>query len=163
MEGLESEQWTILNRDNLLLINFGLCFYMTGVIWLIQLSHYPSFLDIDPARFLNFHDKHNQAMTLIVGPIMVLELATAGLLVLPMTLEGTQTWGEVLNWGLILNLLAVILLWGFTFLVSVPIHAKLGQGYDQVLIQSLVVTNWWRTALWSFRSVGLLAAVVKFN
>lgn len=160
---MESEQWSFVSRENLLLINLGLCFYMTGVIWLIQLIHYPSFLDIEPSRFLAFHEKHNQVMTLIVGPIMVLELVTAGLLALPLAREGGSPWSQVQNWGMAANFLAVILLWGLTFLVSVPIHAKLGLGYNQVLIQSLVVTNWWRTILWSLRSIGLLAAVVKFN
>jgi hypothetical protein len=35
------------------------CFFMTGVIWLIQIVHYPAFALIDPNKFLEFHAMHS--------------------------------------------------------------------------------------------------------
>jgi hypothetical protein len=36
-----------------------------------------------------------------------------------------------------------------TVAVSVPLHARLGEGYDDALARRLVATNWLRTAAWT--------------
>jgi hypothetical protein len=46
----------------------------------------------------------------------------------------------------------VALLWGVTFLVSVPCHAVLSQGFDASAHARLVDTNWIRTAAWTARA-----------
>ena len=51
-------------------------------------------------------------------------------------------------------LLAVV--WGATFLVSVPRHNLLAAGFDAAVIDSLVATNWIRTIAWTARA-GLAA------
>ena len=51
--------------------------YMTGVIWLIQLVHYPMFEYLDRTNFLRSHLFHTSAITFVVLPAMFLELAMA--------------------------------------------------------------------------------------
>jgi hypothetical protein len=46
-------------------------------------------------------------------------------------------------------LLAVV--WASTFLLQVPCHHRLEQGYEAAAIRRLVATNWLRTLAWSGR------------
>ncbi len=119
-------------------------FFLTGMIWIVQLVHYPSFAFIDTMKFKQFHNFHTQKITWIVAPVMIIELLFAVL-----------TYLNQENLYSILNLLSVLLIWAVTFFVSVPLHNKLQNGYDLKTINRLVRTNWLRTVLWTMRSVGL--------
>jgi hypothetical protein len=121
---------------------------LTGLIWTIQLVHYPSFAFVDPEQFSAFHDHHNRSISFIVMPLMLAEMALAVL-----------TFLHKPSWILGLALAAVILIWITTFTLSVPCHQKLAEGFDLAQVQRLVATNWPRTVLWTARS-GLLACLV---
>ena len=116
--------------------------YMCGVIWLIQLIHYPSFASIHPSQFAEFHQRHSSIMGLIVGPVMIVELVA-----------GLWLVNNKINDFTVLNLGIIALLWFFTFFVSVPLHNQLSAGFNAVAIQKLVATNWPRTILWSIKVV----------
>lgn len=116
--------------------------YMCGVIWVIQLIHYPSFSSIVPNQFLQFHSQHTMAMGLIVGPVMVIELV-AGLWLLMNKAEFFS----------VSYFIMVATLWALTFFVSVPLHNKLAQGYDLQVIQNLISTNWPRTIIWTAKAI----------
>jgi len=130
----------------LLLLNFALTAYLTGLIWTVQVVHYPSFAQVAPDKFVAFHQQHSTRMSWVVMAPMVLELALAAWLVYAGRALGTAVW-----WSLGL----VLLVWAATFLVSVPFHNRLAHGYDYVAIDGLVRTNWLRTLAWTVRS-GLL-------
>ena len=117
-------------------------FYMLGAIWLIQLVHYPAFLAIAADQFNSFHKMHTSRLGVLVGPIMVVELAT-GLLLL---ISETSSWS-------LTNLLIVLATWICTFTIAVPLHNKLSLGFDQEIVLKLIRTNWIRTLLWSAKAV----------
>ena len=125
-------------------------FYMTGVIWLIQLIHYPAFGVIEAAAFPAFHRRHSNVMTLVVGPVMLVEL-------------GTAVWlarGFEAIW--ILNLASVVFAFVMTFAVSVPLHDQLGRiNADPAVCRRLVLTNWPRTMIWTLRSAGFLGFLLS--
>jgi hypothetical protein len=123
-------------------------FYMTGVIWIIQLIHYPAFLEITDSNFIAFHQRHSTVMLILVGPIMVVELLT----VLVLAREFEIFW--------LVQAAMTILLWGLTFFVSVPIHNKLAQGQKKELLEKLTSTNWPRTLIWTAKA-GLLLYNLK--
>jgi hypothetical protein len=125
------------------------CLLMTGLIWLVQVVHYPCFHLVDPQRFQEFHLQHSNRITFIVAPLMGLELVTAILLV--------RERGDSYAWWI--NLLGVILIWGCTAFLSVPLHNQLANGYQYDKVNALVVTNWPRTVIWTARSIWLLAFV----
>ena len=52
-----------------------------------------------------------------------------------------------------INLIIVILIWFSTFFIQVPLHQKLSKGKKNSLIDKLVLTNWFRTVLWTLRSI----------
>lgn len=114
---------------------------MMGLIWLIQLVHYPSFKFIEKNEFCQFHKMHSIRITLIVGPVMAIELISGVLLLLK----------HISNFLLIINLLFLILIWLATAFVSVPIHSRLESAKTDSYIDNLVKTNWIRTFLWTFR------------
>ena len=47
---------------------------MVGVIWIIQLVHYPTFLYIDKQKYFNFQKFHMSKVSYIVMPTMTVEL-----------------------------------------------------------------------------------------
>lgn len=133
---------------HLLLLNFALAAYLTGLIWTVQLVHYPGFAYVSPERFAAFHQHHTRTMSWVVLAPMVLELGLAGWL----AWQGRGVLGAA-AW---VSLALVLLVWAATFLISVPFHNRLtADGYNYVAIDGLVRTNWVRTLAWTTRS-GLL-------
>lgn len=124
--------------------NLLLAGYLTGLIWTIQIVHYPSFAKFSPDSFLDFHAFHTQRISLIVALPMVLELG------LTLALWGFALPGFTWQWNALLTALTLIV-WVNTFLVAIPLHNQLGQGYDEGLIRQLVNINWWRTIAWTVR------------
>jgi hypothetical protein len=138
------------------IVHLFACFAMTGLIWLIQLVQYPIFAYIAPDKFAEAHAMHSNNITLIVFPLMGIELLTAFYLVAAGDAPGNRLW-------MILNLLGVLALWASTAILYVPLHNILTiRGYNLEVIQRLVFLNWIRTLLWSVRTAGwLLWLLVK--
>ena len=134
----------------LVIIHAASCFMMTGLIWTIQLVHYPSFYWIEKSAFTDFEVFHSRRISFIVIPVMIIELGSGVLLTL---FSGYQS-----SW--LLNLVGIIIIWLSTFVLSVPCHQKLSQNRDEATIKRLVQTNWPRTILWSVRSVFLFWILV---
>lgn len=120
-----------------------------GLIWTIQLVHYPSFRYIAEKDFALFSQFHVQNITYLVGPLMIFEFVFAGLIL----------WG---NFGLMstLNAVSIGLIWLVTFFVSVPCHNILLTKKDNRQIERLIQTNWIRTALWTIR---VILAFIIYN
>lgn len=131
--------------DLLLLANLAVSLYMTGLIWFVQVVHYPLFGAVPPADFPAYEARHQALTTWVTAPPMLAELAlsVAYLLARP---ANTLAW---LAAGL------TFLLWGSTFFLQVPLHGRLSQGFEVEAWRSLVASNWLRTFAWSLRS-GLL-------
>lgn len=89
-----------------------------------------------------FHSQHTLAMSFIVGPVMIIELAAGAWLIMHKADFFSMT-----------HILCVTALWALTFLVSVPLHNKLAAGYDPQVIKSLITTNWPRTVIWTFKAL----------
>ncbi len=112
-----------------------------GLIWTIQLSHYPSFRFVDEDQFSVFHLHHTRSITLVVMPLMLLELG----------LVFWQNYQTNWSWIWVVPLVLVLLIWASTFFISVPLHTQLEGGKNLDVIKKLVDTNWIRTILWSVK------------
>lgn len=126
-------------------INELLSWALFGLIWIVQLVHYPSFRYVAMDRFAAFHQHHTRSISFIVLPLMLAELG----------LGITLVWQSDLDWRYIIALVMVGLIWVSTFLIQVPDHNALGQGKDDRLIERLVKTNWIRTILWTAKALWL--------
>ena len=130
----------------LLKVNFISTSIMVGIIWVIQLLHYPSFHFINDQKYIEFQHFHMQRISIIVIPAMLTELASA--LLLAYFFESSLT---------IILLALVIGNWAITLIFFTNMHQKLTDGYDHSIVNRLVQINWSRTALWSLRLIILLS------
>lgn len=132
--------------------HFAATAFMTGIIWFVQLIHYPWFHDVPPDRFVAYHQRYTRVMGGLVGPVMLAELAS-GLLLL-FTLPEARAM-------LVASLLVLAIIWFSTFSLQVPAHHRLSNGYDASLHQKLVSTNWIRTVGWTVRLLLLFFVASK--
>jgi hypothetical protein len=126
------------------MIHLAATLFMTGVIWFVQVVHYPLFSAVGRSEFPSYAKKHAARTTWIVAPPMLVELASA-LLLFRIRPADVSTWELSIG----LSLLAVI--WVSTALVQVPCHDVLQKGFDAAVCRRLVRTNWVRTVAWSLR------------
>jgi hypothetical protein len=136
----------------LLLSHAAASLYMTGLIWFVQLSHYPLIARVGAAELPTWQAENLQRTTWAVGPPMLLELATTVVLVVwrPEGVSATLAW-------LGAGLLAAI--WLSTAVLQVPFHQAILDGDTESAVARLVRSNWLRTALWSARGAVALALV----
>jgi hypothetical protein len=117
---------------------------MVAVIVFVQLVHYPLFAQVGAESFARYEALHTQRISWIVVPLMIVEAATALLLLGADVAFASRTERVV-------GLALVALVWGVTFFLSVPAHAKLAHGFDPEAHARLVSTNWLRTIGWCAR------------
>ena len=117
---------------------------LCGLIWFVQVVHYPMFRHVGNAQFIEYERIHQQRTTWIVVPLMLIELVTGVWIALAGLAPFWLAWTGV---GLI------GLLWLSTACVQVPLHARLSRGWDDRAGRLLVLTNWVRTGAWSARVV----------
>jgi hypothetical protein len=129
---------------------------MVGVIWTVQLVHYPLMALADRDRYIEFQSEHQRRIGLLVVPVMLVELATALVLALApwSPMPAIQAW---------IGLALLTAIWASTFFVQVPLHARLAQSFDASAHRILVRTNWMRTVAWTARGLLLLAIVFKIH
>lgn len=134
---------------HLLLLNFALAAYLTGLVWVVQVVTYPALALVGKPDFARYHAAHTQGMGWAVAAPMVLELALAAWL-------AWAGW-KPLGAGTALGQLALVgFIWGVTFFVSVPFHNQLAaQGYNFIALDGLTRTNWLRTLAWTARAAWL--------
>jgi hypothetical protein len=133
----------------LVLVHAALTWALVGLILVIQFLHYPLFDQVGEAAFTRYQAAHMNAITLLVGPLMLAELAT-GLLLLGVRPAGVPAWTVAAGFVLIL------VVWGGTLFLSVPQHGRLLDGFDPAAYRALVDTNWVRTLAWLARGVLVL-------
>jgi len=130
--------------------------FMAGLIWTIQLVHYPLFAWVPPDAFTGadttnqpngrgYEREHMRRITWVVAPAMLVELASAIALLAMAPAELRLELGVALG--------ALALIWISTITTQGPLHVRLARTADADLISKLVTTNWLRTALWSGRAV----------
>ncbi len=117
---------------------------LTGLIWFVQIVHYPLLGLVGRSEHLAYHAAHVRRTGRVVAPLMLAEAASATALALRP--------GEVPVGAAWTGLALVAILWASTFLVQVPCHERLARGFDEAAWRRLVRTNWLRTAAWTARS-----------
>lgn len=134
------------------LVQLGTTLPLAGLIWLVQIVVYPQFLRVGNDDFRVYHGAHTRLITLVVGPLMGLELvaALAWAVLPPVSLP---SWVTAAGFALALST------WVSTVALAVPRHDRLTNGRDERVVTSLVNLNWVRTIAWTARSALLLWVV----
>jgi hypothetical protein len=120
---------------------------MGGLIWFVQVVHYPLFASI-AGEGSRDHAVENQRRTgPVVIPFMAIELATA-LAIAAWPPAGVGRGLALFGLGL------VAVAWLSTFLVQVPLHGRLArEGHVPEAVAALVRSNWIRTVAWTARAI----------
>tara|TARA_A100000164_G_scaffold199049_1_gene176665 strand:- start:490 stop:948 length:459 start_codon:yes stop_codon:yes gene_type:complete len=123
---------------------------MVGVIWVIQLVHYPSFHFIDKDIYSAFQKFHMNKISLIVLPLMIVEIITGVIL---LNLHNFK------NAFILISFIILIIIWAITGVFFSSVHSKLIIGYQELIVNQLVAINWIRTLLWTLRLVFLFCFI----
>jgi hypothetical protein len=132
-----------MDLSSLAVVHLAATGFMVGLIWTIHVVHYPLFALVnEPYRA--YQEAH---MARITGLLVVpwgIEAITSVALVL-MADAGSVRVGAVL--GLVLFALVVAV----TGLGAAPIHGRLVERYDEVLLRRLLRVDLVRAVLWTAR------------
>jgi hypothetical protein len=128
--------------------------FMAGVIWFVQIVHYPLLALIPPDAVPTYEREHARRTGWVLAPVMFTELGTAVLLLwlrpshVPLTLavSGAAT---------------LVLIWIVTWTASVPCHNRLCEQFDPAVHRRLVRSNWHRTIAWSTRAMLAVYFIVQ--
>lgn len=140
-------EWTLLTHA------FASVF-MTGLIWTVQVVHYPLFAAVGASSHLAYQRAHMRRISWIVGPMMLIEAVSAAALIAAPP-EGLP------RWMLFVGAVLLGLVWLSTATLQGPMHARLARGFDPRVHAALVVTNWIRTIAWTARGILALAMVAR--
>ncbi len=130
----------------LFLVHLCATLFMTGVIWFVQVVHYPLFDAVGREVFSSYSRLHTSRTSWVVMLPMLVELATA-LWLLGAPLPQLPTWAR---WS---GLALLVVIWLSTAALQVPMHSRLEQGFAADAHSFLVSTNWIRTVAWTMRAV----------
>jgi len=119
---------------------------MTGLIWFVQIVHYPMMASFSRENFASHEKEHCDRTGWVVVPLMLVELSTFALL-----FADRIRCNTFLISGMLLGII-----WASTFLLQVPIHRTLLSGWNSQAHHRLVASNWIRTIAWTGRSLLLV-------
>ena len=136
-------------KNFIFLAHTGATLYLVGVIWIVQILHYPLLANVGADGYADYHNRHTSRITPVVAPAMILELLTAIYLAFTVfeAIDYRYFW---------CGLALVLIIWLSTFFVQVPLHEKLGASFESGVQRKLVQTNWIRTIAWSLRGALVL-------
>ena len=136
----------------LLVIHLVATAMMAGLIWFVQVVHYPLFDAVGAEQSVPYAHEHQRRTSYVVGPPMAAEGVTALLIFFRPPNGLGSVWPFI---GLVL--LGIV--HASTVFLQVPQHARLAEAYAPARVRFLVRSNWVRTAGWTARA-GLAAGLV---
>ena len=124
--------------------------FMAGLIWFVQIVHYPLFHKVSADTSVAYADEHQTRTAWVVGlPMLIEGITTVWLFFDPVGSRVLPLIG-----GLVLAKVHLS-----TILLQVPRHGELIRGYNPETVTKLVTSNWVRTIGWSVRA-GIAVAIV---
>ncbi len=133
----------------LLAVHAAVTWALVGLIWTVQLVHYPLFAQVGADSFRSYHARHTRQITWIVAPLTAVEVLTAASLFVR---GAREAW-------LLASFAPLAFNWLVTWRVQIPLHNRLAAGFDAEVHRRLVAGNWWRTAAWSIRGACVIYGI----
>ena len=129
----------------MLILHFAATLFMAGLIWFVQLVHYPLSANVDPVRFSDHQAVHMTRTGWVVAIPMSVEAITALWLVF-------SPPAHVSLFAVEIGLALLVFIWIATAILLVPGHNALLQGFDAATHERLLKHNWLRTLAWTARA-----------
>lgn len=146
---------TLLKVDDVFfLVQIFCTFAMTGIIWFVQIVHYPLMRKVGKGRFVRYTQTHFVLTAFVVGPLMLLEAVAVvyGLL---------QPTPWITNDAAQLGAILLLVIWISTFALHLPQHRRLEREFEARAYRRLLFGNWIRCYAWSFRSIVLVFSMLQ--
>ncbi len=140
--------------DVFFLVQVFCTFAMTGIIWFVQIVHYPLMRKVGKGRFSRYAQMHLVLTAFVVGPLMILEAAAVVFSVLYST-----PW--ITDESAMLGAILLLVIWIATFALHLPQHRKLMQEFEARAYRRMLFGNWVRCYAWSFRSILLVFSMLQ--
>lgn len=133
----------------LLLAQVAATWFMTGLIWFVQIVHYPLYDRVGSVSFVQYERDHCALTTMVVAPVMVTELLSAILLLFarPRYIGGFEA-----SFALAL----LIIIWLSTLFIADNFHGGLSFGFNNQAYHGLLNWNLLRVVLWTLRGLLML-------
>ena len=119
---------------------------MVGLIWTVQVVHYPLFESVGAEAYPNYQSRHIDR----IGAVLVVPWGLEGLSIVALLVlarERTMRVLAVAGAALMGLILLVTMIW------AAPVHGELLDGFDPEQHDTLMASNLVRTLLWSARGV----------
>lgn len=129
-------------------------FFMCGLIWFVQVVHYPLFGRVNKEQFVTYEQANMRRTGWIVMPPMLVEFLTGAILIW----KRPEFVPQGLAW---LGFLLLAIIWLSTAVWQAPRHRLLLSGFDEQIHHSLVTTNWVRTIGWTSRGILMVYFLLK--
>ncbi len=110
-----------------------------------QILSYPLLLKLSKSDFYDYYNSYTKRISFIVIPLMIFEVLLS--IILNTILN---------NFYLFASNILLLVIWGSTFFIQVPIHNKLSSNHSYSLINKLIFTNWIRTIAWISKLMTLI-------
>jgi hypothetical protein len=134
----------------LFLSQFTLSAALLGILWFVQLIHYPLYGKIKE-DFVKYEKEHIRRTTLFLTPIIILDLLLNTFLVIKLS---SSNVGLILGFSLAFN----VMTWLSTFSFQVEQHKKLSLKFSRKVVSDLIRTCWIRTLFWTAKLIFLGSA-----
>jgi len=137
----------------LVLVHLTSALFMVGMIWTVQLVHYPLMALVGEDRFIAYESAHAPRMAAVV----MVPWALQGITTLWLLVASPAGVARPLAWAAAAAAAVPVVV---TVLASVPAHTRLSGGFDPDVHRRLVRSNWLRTAGWTTHGAVALAITV---
>lgn len=146
--------WSNTASEVILVLNASATLVMVGLIWFVQIVHYPLLARFGRDTSTTVAEEHQRR----TGQVVALPMAVEGVTTLALLVDApSSVW---IGWPWIgAFLLAIVLL--STLLLSVPLHARMARAHDERTGRRLVLTNWPRTVGWTARGAISVVMVLQ--
>jgi hypothetical protein len=139
-----------MSSDAIVIIHTMSTLAMAGIIWFVQIVHYPILARAETNSSTDISREHQRRTGRVVVPLMLAEAVTAILLVI-----------YSLSWidrnASVVGLILLAIIWISTATLQMPCHRRLAKAYDAAVGRRLVRTNWIRTVAWTLRAFVAMA------
>lgn len=142
--------------ETVLLVNAGATLALAGLIWFVQVVHYPLFAQVGSTEFARYEAAHVRRTGFVVVPLMLTELVSGIALVISVPAGVSAGLASA-------GLALIALIWLSTFALQVPQHRALERGFNPHAQRLLVRTNALRVALWSARGILVLVMAASLS
>jgi hypothetical protein len=130
----------------LVAVNAASAWTMTGIIWFVQVVHYPLLATVPVGSARTVATEHQRR----TGRVVMVPMAAEGVTSLRLMFErpaGVEWW---LAWAGGVCVAVALLC---TVLLSVPRHSRMASGPTEQTARELVITNWPRTVAWTAHGI----------